>query len=66
MEYQREDGNEMPLGFCMLLARDPRAMEAFTAMDRQQRSAVVEQSRAMHSREDMERFVQSLRSENVF
>jgi len=65
MEYRREKGPEMPLGFCMLLARDPQAMEAFTAMDRPTRDAVVEKSRSLRSRSDMEQFVRSLASGTV-
>ena len=53
-------GGDMPIGFGLSLAANAKAMEAFSKMSDAQKSAVVEKSRQMQSRADMESFVNKL------
>lgn len=53
-------GGDMPIGFGLSLAANAKAMEAFSRMSDAQKTAVVEQSRQMQSRADMESFVNKL------
>ena len=53
-------GGNLPIGFGLSLAANARAMEAFSKMNDAQKSAVVEKSRQMQSRADMESFVNKL------
>ena len=50
----------MPIGFGLSLAANAKSMEAFAKMDDAEKEAVVEKSRQMHTREDMEVFVNDL------
>ena len=50
----------MPIGFGLSLAANAKSMEAFANMTDAEKQAVVEKSRQMHSRTDMERYVSSL------
>ena len=53
-------GGDMPIGFGLSLAANQRSMEAFAAMSDAEKEATVERSRQMHTRADMEQFVNSL------
>lgn len=53
-------GGDMPIGFGLSLAANEKSMEAFAGMSDAEKEATVEQSRQMHTRADMERFVNSL------
>ena len=53
-------GGDMPIGFGLSLAANAKSMEAFSNMSDAQKQATVQQSRQMHTREDMERFVSKL------
>lgn len=53
-------GGDMPIGFGLSLAANQKSMEAFSAMSDAEKTAVVEKSRQMTSRAEMERFVNSL------
>lgn len=53
-------GGDMPIGFELSLAANEKAMEAFSNMSDPMKEAAVEKSRQMHSREEMERYVDSL------
>lgn len=53
-------GGDMPIGFGLSLAANAKAMEAFSNMSDPMKAAAVEKSRQMHSREEMERYVDSL------
>lgn len=53
-------GGELPIGFGLSMAANEKSMEAFSDMNDAQKEAVVEKSRQMHSREDMEGFVNDL------
>ena len=50
----------MPIGFGLSLAANAKSMEAFSKMSDSQKTAVVEKSRQMHTRADMENYVNSL------
>ena len=50
----------MPIGFGLTLAANTRSMEAFSNMSDAEKTAVVERSRQMRSKAEMERFVNSL------
>ncbi len=53
-------GGDMPIGFGLSLAANEKSMEAFARMSDAEKGATVEKSRQMHTRADMERFVNSL------
>ena len=53
-------GGDMPIGFGLFLAMNSKSMEAFAKMSDEQKQKIVEKSRRMHTKEDMERFVNSL------
>lgn len=53
-------GGNMPIGFGLSLAANAKSMEAFAQMSDAEKEATVEKSRRMHTREDMQRFVNSL------
>lgn len=57
---------EIPIGFSMALAKDTNAMNAFSSMPKDQRAQVVEQSRGIHSKEQMEQFVNSFTSNRTY
>ena len=59
-------GGDMPIGFGLSLAANQKSMEAFAAMSDAEKSATVEKSRQMHTRADMERFVNSLGEKEHF
>ena len=50
----------MPVGFGLSLAANEKAMKAFAAMSESQKEAIVEQSRQMHTKKDMQQFVSRL------
>ena len=54
------EGGDMPIGFGLSLAANAKSMEAFSNMSDAEKEATVEQSRQMHTRADMERFVNGL------
>lgn len=56
-------GGDLPIGFGLSLAANEKSMEAFANMTDAKKQEIVEKSRQMHTREDMERFVNSLSDE---
>lgn len=58
-------GGDMPIGFGLSLAANTKAMEAFSNMSDAMKTAAVEKSRTMKSREEMESYVNSLGEENT-
>ena len=54
------EGGDLPIGFGLSLAANTAAMDAFAAMSDAEKERVVEQSRQMHSKQEMERFVNGL------
>ncbi len=53
-------GGDMPIGFGLSLAANAKAMDAFSKMSDAEKTAVVEKSRQIQSRADMESFVNRL------
>lgn len=53
-------GGDMPIGFGLSLAADAKAMEAFSNMSDAMKTAAVEGSRNVKSREEMERYVHKI------
>lgn len=53
-------GGDLPIGFGLSLAANEKSMAAFAEMNDEQKQAVVDKSRTMHTRADMENFVNSL------
>ena len=54
------EGGEMPIGFGLSLAANAKSMEVFANMSDAEKTATVEKSHQMHTRTDMENFVNSL------
>ena len=54
------EGGNMPIGFGLSLAANARSMEAFSNMSDAEKTAVVEKSRQMQRKAEMEHFVNSL------
>lgn len=54
------NGPEIPLGLGMALAQNVPAMNRFAAMPPEQQAQIVAQTRALRSKEEMRRFVDSL------
>jgi len=54
------EGGDMPIGFGLALAANAKSMEAFAGMSESEKESTVERSRQMHTKADMERFVNSL------
>ena len=53
-------GGDMPIGFGLSLAANTKSMEAVARMRDSEKKAAVEKSRQMHTKADMEKFVNSL------
>lgn len=53
-------GGDLPIGFGLSLAANEKSMAAFAEMNDEQKQAAVDKSRTMHTRADMENFVNSL------
>lgn len=54
------EGGELPIGFGLSLAANEKSMNAFAKMSDAEKEKVVEKSRHMQTRADMEQFVNSL------
>ena len=54
------EGGDMPIGFGLSLAANSKSMQVFARMTDEQKTAVVEQSRTIQSKEGMARFVDRL------
>ena len=60
------EGGDMPIGFGLSLAANAKSMETFANMSDAEKEATVEKSRQMHTRVDMEKFVDSLGENKMF
>lgn len=60
------EGGDMPIGFGLSLAANAKSMEAFANMSDAEKEVTVEKSRQMHTRVDMEKFVDSLGENKMF
>ena len=54
------NGEEIPLGFGMALAQNPKAMDVFAAMPQKQRKDVIRKTETIRSKEEMRSYVDSL------
>ncbi len=52
--------NEMPVGFAMALAMNPKAMEQFSALSEDKKQEVIAGTHGVKSKEEMHRYVNSL------
>ena len=59
-EWNIGQGGELPIGFGLSLAANEKSMQAFAGITDAQKKQVVEKSRQMKTRADMEQFVNSL------
>lgn len=60
-----ERAKEMPIGFTMSLAMNESAMERFAGMDEKARQEVIEESRTVKSKAEMEHLVDRLGNEGM-
>ncbi|HEX2986289.1 MAG TPA: hypothetical protein VHO71_05670 [Caproiciproducens sp.] len=56
---------DIPIGFGMALAMNPKAMEQFTSLSEQEQANLMEQTHQIHSRDQMHNFVQSIADQTV-
>lgn len=52
--------NEMPVGFAMALAMNPKAMEQFSALSEDKKQEVIAGTHSIKSKEEMHRYVDAL------
>ena len=58
MELIKND--EVPIGFSMALARDMNALSAFSSMNKEEQKNVINRSRQIQSKEEMQQYVSSI------
>lgn len=51
---------DIPIGFGMALAMNPKAMERFTALPESEQQKLIEQTHQIQSRDEMHNYVQSI------
>ena len=54
------NSSELPLGFCMALAQNEKAMRKFESLSPAQKEAVVRQTRLVRSKREMQGIVAAL------
>ena len=54
------DYYQVPTGFGMALARNPQALNAYSAMTEQQKQAILSQAHSARSEQEMNRIVNGL------
>ncbi len=52
--------DEMPVGFAMALAMNPKAMQKFGALSEEQKQVIIAGTHAVKSRDEMRRYVNSI------
>jgi len=57
--------DELPLGFSMALAKNPQAMERFSALSEQEQKQWLEQTHQVRSSREMQQLVQGLADSSV-
>jgi len=50
----------LPLGFGMALAQNVEAMQCFTALPKQEQDEIIDHTRQIESKKEMQAYVQSL------
>lgn len=58
--------NEIPIGFALSLAMNREALDVYTRMGDAERDVVVEKSRQVKSKEEMQRLVDGLGQDKYF
>ena len=58
--------NEIPIGFALSLAMNRDALDVYTKMGDTEREEIVEKSRQVKSKEEMERLVDGLGQDKYF
>ena len=59
--------SEMPVGFAMALAMNPKAMQTFSSLSEDRQQAIIEGTHSIKSKEEMHRYVDALvNSKNEF
>lgn len=51
---------ELPVGFSMALAQHPEAMAHFTSLSEAEQLAIIEGTRAIQTRQEMQAYVENL------
>ena len=54
------NGEDIPLGFGMALAQNPKAMDVFAGLSQKQRKDVIRKTETIRSKEEMRSYVDSL------
>lgn len=54
------DVYQVPIGFGMALARNPRALNAYSAMTEEQKQALLSQAHSARSEQEMNRIVNGI------
>lgn len=54
------DRNELPLGFSFALGQNPKAMQHFTALTNEERTALLQKAHNVASKAEMQQLVQDL------
>lgn len=52
--------SEMPVGFAMALAQNPKAMETFAALNEAKKREIVDGTHSVSSRKEMHQYVNSI------
>lgn len=58
--------HEIPIGFSMALAKDSNAMNAFSTLSEEKRQQLIESSRQIQTKKDMESFVNQISQNKTF
>ena len=54
------DRNELPLGFSFALGQNPKAMQHFTALTNEERTALLQKARNVSDKDEMQQLVQNI------
>ena len=54
---------DIPMGFGMALAENMEAMRYFSGLSPERRQSIIEQTKSISSKEEMRRFVNSLKTQ---
>lgn len=54
------NNDQVPIGFSMALAKDMNALTAFSNMNKEEKQTVVNHSKSIQSKQEMQQYVSSL------
>ncbi len=57
---EKVERNEMPVGFTMALAMNPKAMQKFATLSEEQKQEIIAGTHTVKSRAEMHRYVDSI------